>query len=115
MTLPFTTHYVSYRNTEEELATLYNASDIFVLPSLEDNLPNTIMESLCIAGTPVIAFNTGGIPEMIDHLSNGYLAQLESSEDLAEGIYWSLFKADREHLAQNAKKSTRKIQPSNHS
>jgi glycosyltransferase involved in cell wall biosynthesis len=57
------------------------------MPSLEDNLPNTVLESLA-CGTPVIAFKTGGIPEMVTHLENGYLADYQSSEDLAEGLSW---------------------------
>jgi glycosyltransferase involved in cell wall biosynthesis len=75
----------------EQLVNIYNAADVFVLPSLEDNLPNTIMESMA-CGTPVVAFNTGGIPEMINHLENGYLATYRSAADLAEGIYQVLFK-----------------------
>jgi glycosyltransferase involved in cell wall biosynthesis len=56
-----------------------------VAPSLQDNLPNTVVESLS-CGTPVVAFNTGGMPDMIEHFVNGYLAELKSSEDLAAGI-----------------------------
>jgi glycosyltransferase involved in cell wall biosynthesis len=68
---------------------LYQASDLFVIPSLQDNLPNTIMESMA-CGTPVVAFKTGGIPEMIDHKKTGYLAEYKSAEDLARGIKWVL-------------------------
>ena len=56
---------------------IYNSADIFVLPSLEDNLPNTIIEAMA-CGTPVLAFKTGGIPEMIEHKVNGYLADYKS-------------------------------------
>lgn len=49
---------------DSQLCDIYNASDIFLLPSIEDNLPNTILESMS-CGTPVIAFNTGGMPDMI--------------------------------------------------
>jgi glycosyltransferase involved in cell wall biosynthesis len=72
---------------ENALVDIYRAADIFVLPSLEDNLPNTIMESLS-CGTPVVAFNTGGIPEMIDHMQNGYLAEYKNMDDLVRGILW---------------------------
>jgi glycosyltransferase involved in cell wall biosynthesis len=74
-------------SSESALAKIYRAADVFVLPSLEDNLPNIIMESLA-CGTPVVAFNSGGIPEMIDHLQNGYLAEFKNTDDLVKGILW---------------------------
>jgi glycosyltransferase involved in cell wall biosynthesis len=80
---------------------LYNATDIFVLPSLEDNLPNTIMESMA-CGTPVLAFKTGGIPEMIDHKVNGYLAEYNSVDDLKEGILNLLQHKNPEELSKAA-------------
>jgi glycosyltransferase involved in cell wall biosynthesis len=73
----------------KELVTAYSASDMYVLPSLEDNLSNTVLESLSCQ-LPVVAFNTGGIPEMIQHKTNGYLAEYKSSLSLAEGINWIL-------------------------
>ena len=77
----------SYLSDNISLAKLYQAADVYILPSLEDNLPGTVMESLSCA-TPVIAFRTGGIPDMVDHLSNGYLADLKSVDDLIRGIHW---------------------------
>jgi glycosyltransferase involved in cell wall biosynthesis len=73
----------------QQIFNAYNAADVYVLPSLEDNLPNTILESLACE-TPVVAFKTGGIPEMIQHKQNGFLAEYKSSESLAEGIDWVL-------------------------
>lgn len=69
----------------KEMAALYAASDCFVTPSLQDNLPNTIAESLS-CGTPCVAFRVGGIPEMIEHRQNGYLATPRNNKDLAQGI-----------------------------
>jgi glycosyltransferase involved in cell wall biosynthesis len=83
--LPFRTYEYSTINEEKELAELYSLADVFVTPSLEDNLPNTVMEAMA-CGTPVVAFNTGGLPEMVDHMHNGYLAKFKSSEDIAMGI-----------------------------
>ena len=68
---------------------LYNAAWLFAIPSLQDNLPNTIIEAM-LCGTPVVGFNTGGIPEMIDHKVNGYLAEYKSANDLAKGVEWVL-------------------------
>jgi glycosyltransferase involved in cell wall biosynthesis len=84
---PFKTTFLGTINNDEHLAKCYSAADVFITPSLEDNLPYTVMESLACA-TPVVAFNTGGIPDMVRHLENGYLAEYESSEDLATGIEW---------------------------
>jgi len=64
---------------------VYNAADVFIVPSLADNQPTTVQESLS-CGTPVVGFNIGGIPDMIRHKENGYLARYQDSEDIAEGI-----------------------------
>ncbi|KKQ78510.1 MAG: Glycosyltransferase and TPR domain protein, partial [Candidatus Daviesbacteria bacterium GW2011_GWF2_38_6] len=76
-------------NSENTLALVYSLSDVFVLPSLEDNLPNTVLESLA-CGTPVVAFNIGGMPDMISQRKTGYLADEGDIKDLAEGISWTL-------------------------
>ena len=57
---------VGYLSDEKEIACLYNAVDAFVSSSLDENLPNTLMESLA-CGTPCVGFRTCGIPEMIEH------------------------------------------------
>lgn len=103
---PFKTTFLGTINKDEHLAKCYAAADVFVLPSLEDNLPNTVMESLACA-TPVVAFHTGGIPDMVQHLENGYLAQYESAADLADGIEWIylLEKEEREIIQKQARKT----------
>ena len=68
--------------------------NLFVIPSLEDNLPNTVIESLT-CGTPCVAFNIGGIPDMIDHKKNGYLAEAFNIESFVKGIAWVLGDQDR--------------------
>ena len=90
--------------SEEMMPKLYSAADVFVTPSLQDNLPNTIAEAMS-CGTPCVGFNVGGIPEMIDHLSNGYVARYQDAADLAEGIRFVLSHDMREaahHKAANA-------------
>ena len=67
------------------LANIYSSSDIFLAPSLSDNLPLSIMESIS-CGTPVVAFNSGGIKDLIWHKKNGYLAKKGSLEDFVKGI-----------------------------
>jgi len=71
------------------MALLYSACDVFVLPSMQDNFPNTILESLA-CGTPCVGFDTGGVKDLIQHKSNGYLAKLQDVDDLATGIKWVL-------------------------
>lgn len=83
--IPFHVHQLGKIDNESGLVHCYNSADVFVAPSLQDNLPNTVIESLS-CGTPVVAFDIGGMPDMIEHLKNGYLAKLKSSEDLAGGI-----------------------------
>ena len=83
------THYLGRLNDDISLALVYAAADIFVAPSLEDNLPNTVMEALA-CGTPSVAFKIGGMPDMIEHQQNGYLAQPFDVEELAKGISWVL-------------------------
>ena len=82
-------HFIPYVNGEREMARLYSAVDCFVTPSLQDNLPNTIAEAMS-CGTPCVGFNAGGIPEMISHMKNGYVAQYCNSKDLAHGIECAL-------------------------
>lgn len=101
--LPFKTNYLGMLHDENQICTVYNAATLFVLPSLEDNLPNTIMESLS-CGTPVVAFNNSGISDLIDHQENGYLAKDRSVEDLAAGIHWVIENETRyAELCKNAR------------
>jgi glycosyltransferase involved in cell wall biosynthesis len=60
------THYLGRLNDDISLALVYAAADIFVAPSIEDNLPNTVMEALA-CGIPSVAFKIGGMPDMIEH------------------------------------------------
>lgn len=87
--LPFKVYSMNFVREEQRLADIYRAVDLYVTPSLEENLPNMIMEAMA-CGTPCVGFNIGGIPEMIDHLHNGYVAQYKSAEDFAQGIRWCL-------------------------
>lgn len=91
------THYTGQLSDDISLALLYAAADVFVAPSVQDNLPNTVLEALA-CGTPSVGFDVGGIPDMIEHQQNGYLARPYEPDDLARGIAWVL--ADDERLAR---------------
>ena len=99
--MPFEAHPLGYVSDERHIVDVYNAADIFVLPSLSENLPNTIMEAMA-CGIPCVGFKVGGIPEEIDHQKNGYVAAYRDAEDLARGIHWVLQEADYEALSKSA-------------
>lgn len=77
--------FVGSVNDERRMAMLYAAADAFILPSREDNLPNTMVESLC-CGTPVISFSNGGMRDHIQTLKNGILVEDMTAEALLAGI-----------------------------
>ena len=101
--VPFQVYALDYISNEKELVNVYNAVDLFVTPSLEENLPNTIMEAMA-CGIPCVGFNVGGIPEMIDHLHNGYVAEYKSAEDFANGIHWTLSESEYQSLSEEARR-----------
>ena len=101
--LPFTAYPLGYLSDTSTIVNVYNAVDIFVLPSLSENLPNTIMEAMA-CGVPCVGFNVGGIPEEIDPKKNGYVANYRDAEDLARGLQWVLCEADYEALSSSAQR-----------
>lgn len=80
---------LGYISDTEKMVEAYNLADVFTIPSLEDNLPNVVIEAMA-CGTPVIGFRTGGIPDMIRHKKNGYLVEQKDIDGLVEGIKWVL-------------------------
>jgi len=70
---------------QERMALIYSAADLFVLPSLQDNFPNTALEALA-CGTPVVAFRVGGIPEIVRDDLTGITASSGDTEGLAKAI-----------------------------
>jgi len=87
--IDFKIHYLGYLEDECKIALAYQVSDVFVIPSILDNQPTTIVESMN-CGVPVVGFNLCGIPEMIEHKKTGYIAKAYDSEDLANGIRYCL-------------------------
>jgi len=85
----FNAHFLGEIHDDTKLAALYSAASLMIVPSRQDNLPNTVSESQA-CGTPVVAFNIGGLPEMIEHEKSGYLAKPFDTEDLAQGIEFVL-------------------------
>jgi glycosyltransferase involved in cell wall biosynthesis len=102
---PLPARHVDFVGSSERLVELYSVAHLFVIPSLQDNLPNTILESM-LCGTPVVGFNTGGIPELIDHRQNGYLADFKSPDDLAQGMQWILSLEDYDRFSKETRERT---------
>lgn len=101
--IPYPVESLGYVSGDAAIRDLYNSVDLFATPSLEDNLPNTIMEAMA-CGVPCVGFNVGGIPEMIEHGKTGYVAEYKSSEDLAAGIGWILESSDYQRLSEASRK-----------
>lgn len=101
--IPLKTHNLGTIHGIEKMSEVYNLADVYVNPSLMENLPNTIMESFA-CGVPVLAFAVGGIPEMINHGENGYLAEYKSVEDLSLGIKTVLMNEKSVDYRQNCLK-----------
>ena len=92
---------VGILNDDISLALFNAAADVFVAPSMEDNLPLTVLEAMA-CGTPTVAFEVGGIPDLIEHQQTGYLTRPFDTEDLARGITWILADPDRQRALGRA-------------
>jgi glycosyltransferase involved in cell wall biosynthesis len=83
------TRFLGFIKTDEEMAKVLSSADVMLVPSLAENYPFVVLEPLSCK-TPVVAFSIGGIPEMIDHGGNGYLAKVGDKEDFIKGIEFCL-------------------------
>ncbi len=99
-------HYLGNLSDDLTLAATYAAVDAMVITSVQDNLPNVVLEAMA-CGTPCIGFKLGGIPDMIDHQINGYLAKPLDVDDLSHGINWVLDDVERlNRLSHQARAKT---------
>lgn len=85
----FPIRYCGCLHDDLSLRLLYAAADVFVIPSRQDNLPNTGLEAHA-CGTPVVAFATGGLVDIVDHHVTGALADPFDPLSLAKEIHWVL-------------------------
>ena len=90
---PMPVHYLGRLQDDVALALAYSAADVFVAASVEENLANTVIEAMA-CGIPCVAFNIGGMPDIIRHACNGYLAEPFAVADLAQGILTILQSGD---------------------
>ncbi len=96
-------HFTGPLNDELSLRLLYNAADVVIIPSKAENLSNIGLEAAA-CGVPVVAFETGGMPDLVKHQQTGYLARAFDATDLAAGIVYIL--SDRERyrkISNNAR------------
>jgi glycosyltransferase involved in cell wall biosynthesis len=71
--LGFPIHYVGHLHDDVSLSVLYSAADVMLVPSKQESFGQTACESMA-CGTPVVAFATSGLLDIVDHKVNGYLA-----------------------------------------
>tara|TARA_B110000027_G_C16120879_1_gene302882 strand:- start:2124 stop:3350 length:1227 start_codon:yes stop_codon:yes gene_type:complete len=95
-------HNLGYLD-DAKLKELYSAVDAVVVPSRQDNFPSVAVEAQA-CGAPVISFNIGGLPDIIEHQNTGYIAKAFNTKDLANGISWVLENSEIKKLGHNAKK-----------
>ncbi|NEU81267.1 glycosyltransferase family 4 protein [Nostoc sp. UIC 10630] len=102
--LGFKTYYLGHLYDDLSLVTVYSAADVMLVPSLQESFGQTASESLA-CGTPVVAFNSTGLKDIVDHQQNGYLANPYEVDDFAKGIAWILENEQRlEKLSFYARK-----------
>jgi len=100
--LGFPIHYTGHLHDDLSLRALYSAADALVVPSRQEAFGQTASEAQA-CGTPVVAFNIGGLPDIVEHRRTGYLAKAFDTEDLAQGIVWVLAQRDSGQLGQQAR------------
>ncbi len=98
----FKTRFLGYLHDDVSLASLYSAVDVTVVPSLQEAFGQVAAESMSCE-TPVVAFKTSGLQDIIDDKQNAYLAEAYDTKDLAYGIKWVLNTPDYDLLCQNAR------------
>ncbi|MCO8120558.1 glycosyltransferase [Stieleria sp. TO1_6] len=96
-------HTTGFLTTPDQLARVYSAADVFVMPSLGENMPQTVVEAMA-CGTPTVAFRVGGIPEIVIPGETGMLADLGNCDQLGRGIQWMIdHPTERRQMGQRSR------------
>lgn len=102
-TIPYKVHFTGKLVDDYSLIIIYNSIDLFVFPSIAEAFGQVASEAMS-CGAPVVGFDVGGIPDLIETSVSGYLARYKDSEDLAKGINSVLTSKDYDILSDNARK-----------
>ena len=108
--LGYPVHFTGHLHDDLSLRALYCAADALVVPSRQDNLPNTAVEAQA-CGTPVVAFDIGGLPDIVEHLHTGYLVKAFDDKDLAAGIAWIVAERKAGRLGEGARQRASSAPP----
>jgi glycosyltransferase involved in cell wall biosynthesis len=103
--LGFDVNFMGHLYDDVSLRLMYSAVDILVVPSRLEAFGQTASESMACA-TPVVAFGTSGLLDIVDHKANGYLAKPFEAEDLANGIKYILNASNYDELCNNAREKS---------
>ncbi|MEQ4659670.1 MULTISPECIES: glycosyltransferase [Providencia] len=104
--LPFETRWLGHVHDDTTLCSIYNAADIMIVPSRTENLPQVATEAHS-CGTPVVAFNTTGLKDIVTHLQTGYLATPFEPFDMCKGIEYVINGQEKNHnIATNAREKS---------
>ncbi len=98
---------VNYVGDDATVAALYSAADITAVPSQQDNLPNTMLESMS-CGTPVVGFDVGGIPDMVKEGDTGFLAPAGSIPGLGAAFMTAF--SDKERLQECGRRARARVE-----
>jgi glycosyltransferase involved in cell wall biosynthesis len=102
--LPYPVHWLGRVQDDRILAMAYNAADVMVVPSRQEAFGLTAQEAMA-CGTPVVAFEIGGLPDIVEHQQNGWLAKPFDTGDMAAGISWIIENSDTQKwLGENGRK-----------
>lgn len=109
--LPVPQHPLGFIDSADNLRLAYSAADVFAFPSTEDNSPLTVSEAMA-CGTPVVAFPVGNVPELVVHMSNGYVAPYKDTGSFAKGLAW-LLSADSETRLKHSMRAVKSVRDYN--
>ena len=101
----FPIHYMGHLHDDISLSLVYNSVDAIIIPSRQDNLPNTGVEAQA-CGVPIVSFNVGGLSDIVEHKETGYLAKAFDTYDLANGISWVITNSIDMNLREKARKNS---------
>lgn len=98
-----------YVKEPKTMAKIYSASDIYLFPTLADNCPLTAIESLACE-LPVVTFETGGVPEIVENNKSGFVVEYKNGEMLTSALEKLLDNNDlRERMSENAIQASKKF------